>query len=71
MVELYLGLRNVTHLVEGTTSIRIVTDNDGNLAAETVAECSIIVVPMYINTSAKSYLDGVTMSRQECDEGLP
>jgi DegV family protein with EDD domain len=31
----------------------------------------ITVVPMYINIGTESYLDGVTMSRQEFYEGLP
>jgi DegV family protein with EDD domain len=35
-----------------------------------VDEYGITVVPMYINIGAESYLDGVTMSRQEFYEGL-
>jgi DegV family protein with EDD domain len=36
-----------------------------------VDEYGITVVPMYINIGSESYLDGVTMSRQEFYEGLP
>jgi len=52
-------------------SIRIVTDSNCDLPEEIVSKFGITVVPMYINIGAESYLDGVTMSRQEFYEGLP
>jgi DegV family protein with EDD domain len=52
-------------------SIRIVTDSNCDLPQATVDEYGITVVPMYINIGSESYLDGVTMSRQEFYEGLP
>ena len=52
-------------------SMRIVTDSNCDLPQELVDEYGITVVPMHINIGAESYLDGVTMSRQEFYEGLP
>ena len=52
-------------------SIRIVTDSSCDLPQAMVDDFDITVVPMYINIGAESYLDGVTMSRQEFYEGLP
>ena len=52
-------------------SIRSVTDSNCDLPPAVVDEFGITVVPMYINIGAESYLDGVTMSRQEVSEGLP
>jgi DegV family protein with EDD domain len=52
-------------------SIRIVTDSNCDLPQAMVDEYGITVVPMYINIGAESYLDGVTISRQEFYEGLP
>lgn len=52
-------------------SIRIVTDSNCDLPEEIIAKYGITVVPMYINIGSESYLDGVTMSRQEFYEGLP
>jgi DegV family protein with EDD domain len=52
-------------------STRIVTDSNCDLPQALVDEYGIAVVPMYINIGAQSYLDGVTMSRQEFYEGLP
>jgi DegV family protein with EDD domain len=52
-------------------SIRIVTDSNCDLPQAMVDEYGITVVPMYINIGSESYLDGVTMSRQEFYEGLP
>jgi DegV family protein with EDD domain len=52
-------------------SLRIVTDSNCDLPRALVDEYGIAVVPMYINIGAQSYLDGVTMSRQEFYEGLP
>lgn len=51
--------------------IRIVTDSNCDLPQAMIDEFGITVVPMYINIGAKSYLDGVTMSRHEFYEGLP
>jgi len=52
-------------------SIRIVTDSNCDLPQGVVDEYDIAVIPMYINIGSESYLDGVTMSRQEFYEGLP
>jgi DegV family protein with EDD domain len=52
-------------------SIRIITDSNCDLPQAMVDEHGITVVPMYINIGSESYLDGVTMSRQEFYEGLP
>jgi DegV family protein with EDD domain len=52
-------------------AIKIVTDSNCDLPQAMVDEYGITIVPMYINIGAKSYLDGVTMSRQEFYEGLP
>jgi DegV family protein with EDD domain len=52
-------------------STRIITDSNCDLPQAMVDEYGITVVPMYINIGAESYLDGVTMSRQEFYEGLP
>ena len=52
-------------------AIRIVTDSNCDLPAEVIEEYGIVVIPMYINIGAESYLDGVEMSREEFYEGLP
>ena len=52
-------------------AIRIVTDSNCDLPAEVIEEHGIVVIPMYINIGAESYLDGVEISRQEFYEGLP
>jgi DegV family protein with EDD domain len=52
-------------------SISIVTDSNCDLPKGIVDDYGITVVPMYINIGSESYLDGVTMSRQEFYEGLP
>jgi DegV family protein with EDD domain len=52
-------------------SISIVTDSNCDLPQTMIDEYGITIVPMYINIGAESYLDGVTMSRQEFYEGLP
>ena len=52
-------------------SIRIITDSNCDLPQGMVNDYGITVVPMYINIGSESYLDGVTMSRQEFYEGLP
>jgi DegV family protein with EDD domain len=52
-------------------SIQIVTDSNCDLPEGIIAEYDITVVPFYINIGAKSYLDGIEMSRQEFYEGLP
>jgi DegV family protein with EDD domain len=49
----------------------MVTDSNCDLPPALVDEYGIAVVPMYINIGDKSYLDGVTMSRQDFYEGLP
>ena len=51
-------------------AIRIVTDSNCDLPEELIEEYGITVVPMYINIGSESYLDGVTMSREEFYEGL-
>jgi DegV family protein with EDD domain len=52
-------------------AIRIVTDSNCDLPADLIEQHGIVVIPMYINIGAESYLDGVEMSRQEFYEGLP
>ena len=52
-------------------AIRIVTDSNCDLPAGVIEQYNIVVIPMYINIGAKSYLDGVEMSREEFYEGLP
>jgi len=52
-------------------SIKIVTDSNCDLPQAMIDQYGITVVPMYINIGTESYLDGVTMSRQEFYEGLP
>ena len=52
-------------------AIRIVTDSNCDLPADLIEQHGIVVIPMYINIGAKSYLDGVEMSREEFYEGLP
>jgi DegV family protein with EDD domain len=56
---------------EGLVSIKIVTDSNCDLPPELVEEHGITVIPMYINIGSESYLDGVTMTREEFYEGLP
>ncbi len=51
-------------------SIRIVTDSNCDLPAETVKAQNIAVVPFYINIGQQSYLDEIEMSRAEFYEGL-
>ena len=50
---------------------RIITDSNCDLPAEIIDKYGIVVIPMYINIGAESYLDGVEMSREEFYEGLP
>jgi DegV family protein with EDD domain len=52
-------------------SIRIVTDSSCDLPQGILDDYGITVVPLYINIGSESYLDGVTMSREEFYEGLP
>jgi DegV family protein with EDD domain len=52
-------------------SVRIVTDSGCDLPEEIIRQYGITVVPFYINVGAKSYLDGVEMSRADFYQGLP
>jgi DegV family protein with EDD domain len=52
-------------------SVRIVTDSTCDLPEEVVNQQNIIVVPLYINVGEKSYLDGVTLTREEFYQQLP
>jgi DegV family protein with EDD domain len=52
-------------------SIRIVTDSNCDLPAETISRHGISVVPLYINIGNKSYVDGIDLSRQEFYRNLP
>ncbi|MCC7210200.1 MAG: DegV family protein [Anaerolineae bacterium] len=52
-------------------TIRIVTDSTCDLPADIVAAHGITVVPLYINIGAKSYLDGIDLTRQAFYAGLP
>jgi DegV family protein with EDD domain len=66
----YIVFTKFIRKTKGMT-IRIVTDSNCDLPQETSKEYGITVVPFYINIGAKSYLDGVEMSRAEFYEGLP
>jgi fatty acid-binding protein DegV len=46
-------------------NIRIVTDSTCDLPDEIVSQQAITVVPLYINAGEESYLDGVTLTRDE------
>jgi fatty acid-binding protein DegV len=52
-------------------TIRIVTDSTCDLPESVVQECGITVIPLYVNFGARSYLDGVELSRREFYEMLP
>jgi DegV family protein with EDD domain len=52
-------------------AIRIVTDSNCDLPKEVIDQFNITVIPFYINIGARSYLDGIEMSRAEFYEGLP
>ena len=52
-------------------AIRIITDSNCDLPADLIEQYGIVVIPMYINIGAESYLDGVEMSREDFYEGLP
>jgi DegV family protein with EDD domain len=52
-------------------NIRIVTDSTCDLPDEVVSQQGITVVPMYINIGNESYLDGVSLTREEFYENLP
>jgi fatty acid-binding protein DegV len=52
-------------------SIRVVTDNAGDLSTDVVQAYNITGVPMHSNISPKSHLDGIDMSRRAFYEGLP
>lgn len=51
--------------------VRIVTDSNCDLPEGVIEAYGISVVPLHITIGAKSYLDGVEMSRQAFYEGLP
>ena len=51
-------------------TIGIVTDSNCDLPADLIEQHGIVVIPMYINRGAESYLDGVEMSREDFYEGL-
>jgi DegV family protein with EDD domain len=52
-------------------TIRIVTDSTCDLPESVVEQYGITVIPLYINFGARSYLDGVELSRREFYEMLP
>jgi len=52
-------------------TIRVVTDSTCDLQESVVQECGITVIPLYVNFGARSYLDGVELSRREFYEMLP
>jgi DegV family protein with EDD domain len=52
-------------------NIRIVTDSACDLPDEIVKEQDITVIPLYINIGEESYLDGVSLTRDEFYENLP
>ena len=51
--------------------MRIVTDSTFDLPEELVAEFGIYTVPLFINVSDDSYLDGVGTTRKEFYQRLP
>ncbi len=52
-------------------TIRVVTDSTCDLPLEIVNQYGISVVPVYIDIGSESYLDGVTITRQDFYAGLP
>ncbi len=52
-------------------NIKIVTDSTCDLPKEVVENLDITVVPLYINFSDKSYVDGVDITRKEFYEKIP
>jgi DegV family protein with EDD domain len=56
---------------ESQVSIRIVTDSTSDLPREMAGAHGITVIPCYINIGARSYLDGVDLTRQEFYARLP
>lgn len=51
--------------------VRIVTDSTCDLPEEVVSQYAISVIPLAINVGAKSFLDGVDLSRSEFYAQLP
>lgn len=51
--------------------VRIVTDSTCDLPEEVVSQYAISVIPLAINVGAKSFLDGVDLSRSEFYAKLP
>jgi DegV family protein with EDD domain len=51
-------------------TIRIVTDSTCDLPKAILEEYGITVIPLYVNFGAKSYLDGIELSRQQFYEML-
>lgn len=52
-------------------TIRIVTDSTSDIPDEIAANLEITIIPAYVNIGARSYLDGVELSRSGFYEGLP
>lgn len=52
-------------------TIRVVTDSTCDLPPQVAAELGIVVIPDFINTADRSYLDGVDITRREFYERLP
>lgn len=52
-------------------TVRIVTDSTCDLPAQVVADLGIRVIPLYIHTGNRDYLDGIDISRQEFYDRLP
>jgi DegV family protein with EDD domain len=52
-------------------NIRIVTDSTCDLPDEIINQQAITVIPLYINIGEESFLDGVTLSREEFYTRLP
>jgi len=52
-------------------TVRVVTDSTCDLPPELVAKYGITVIPLFINLSGQSYLDGVDITREAFYERLP
>ncbi len=52
-------------------TVRIITDSTCDLPAQTISRYGIIVVPTFINSGNRSYLDGVELTREEFYDRLP
>ncbi len=52
-------------------TVRIVTDSTCDLPAQTISRYGITVVPTFVNSGNRSYLDGIELTREEFYDRLP